>query len=86
MKMQRMLLENEGQVMVVAEVAAQDRIALPKAGEGKSVKLGAGYLKRQAEHHIEFNFPLLELRPIVALITSARSSWFALFLLFHDEF
>jgi hypothetical protein len=36
---------NEERAMVVDEVAAQDRIALPKARKGKSMKL-RGYLKR----------------------------------------
>ena len=36
---------NEEQVTVVDEVSAQDRIALPKAREGKSTRL-KGYLNR----------------------------------------
>jgi hypothetical protein len=65
-------------VTVVDEVAAQDAIALPKAGAGKAVKLEA-CLKRQMERHIELNFHLLELVRIIMLITITRSSWFGLF-------
>jgi hypothetical protein len=69
---------NEERVTVVDEVAAQDRIALPKARAGKSMKL-RDCLKRQIECYIEFNFHLLELKRILILIASSRSSWFALF-------
>jgi hypothetical protein len=69
---------NEEQVTVVDEVAAQDRVALPKARAGKSMKLEA-CLKRQTERHVELNFHLLELARIIMLITSTCSSWFGLF-------